>query len=291
MRGRVYILLASEGSVETGNNLLTYSSSAEVWYPVDSLPELPILSELIPSRLSFGTLLLVEFDPESLWYETSLMLGASALGLGVRTDYHTFTRTPPEIRKRLGAFGVDVKKMEEEDLLWITDSYSVTTNLALPQRPQEVVTSSVNLGEWSEDERVKILAEFKEVGKRRLHIDDNMGVLLEYNDEKTFVNYWRIRSIPYTRASENFALHGMLAGVASETLYKQLESLSDGILDFRSSENQGELQHFVRLRTLRDKSCDTRWRRLSLDKNGRVSIDTSMHPSHELGIRRWIKGT
>lgn len=219
------------------------------------------------------------------------MLGVSALLLGVHTDYHTFTRTAAELRKRLGEFGVNVKKMEEEDLLWITDSYSVTTNLTVPERPRDVVTSSVKLSEWSEDERTTILADFQEVGKRRFHIDDNIGVLLQYNDEKTFVDYWRVRSIPYTRASENFVLHGMLAGVASEACYKQLESLSDGIMDFRSHEDQGELQHYVRLRRLRGESCDTRWRRLRLDKDGRVSIDASMHPSHELGIKSWIKGT
>ena len=75
---------------------------------------LPILSDLVPGGFRYGLNIVVEFEPHSLWYETSLTIAAHALRNGARTDYHTFQHIPNEVLGALARFGLDVKKLEGE---------------------------------------------------------------------------------------------------------------------------------------------------------------------------------
>src|SRR5438132_670182 len=72
--------------------------------PTGSLPDgfvLPYLRRVVPQGFDYGANYLVEFDAPSLWYETSLTIAADALKSGIRTDYHTFTHSPHDIRSAL----------------------------------------------------------------------------------------------------------------------------------------------------------------------------------------------
>ena len=74
---------------------------------------LPILKEMIPGGLSYGANYLVEFEPQSLWYETSLTITAEGLKQGLRADYHTFMHVPSKIKNDLSGLGLDIPKMEK----------------------------------------------------------------------------------------------------------------------------------------------------------------------------------
>ncbi len=235
-----------------------------------------MIKNLVPERLNYGMHLAVEFEPHSIWYETSLTMAAHALKDGMKTDYHTFMRRPSEIRQALGRFGLDLKKLEEEDLLRIMDSYTAQTGLGVPEQPaksQAPWATSLKLSDWSigaaqtmKDQSVP------ESHKKRLHIDDNTSVLNQYNEEKAFIDYWRTRMIPWARSLEQVIVNALAVGLYSESFYKHFELLMDGIIDIKSQEVAGEIKHYIRVRTLRGKAFDSRWHELQLANDGEVRI-------------------
>jgi KaiC/GvpD/RAD55 family RecA-like ATPase len=254
-----------------------YSLVAKGRRYLSSVVTLPILSELIPGGFRYGLNLVVEFEPQSLWYETSLTIAAHAMRNGVRTDYHTFQHIPTEIVDVLSRLGLDVKKLEQEGIFRILDTYTFTTGLGAPLKPSvgrpPYQAQSIKLADWSINAAhdIKSPAEIPETEKRRLHIDDNTSVLLQYNSEKEMIDFWRTRFIALSRAREDVMFHSLVAGVYSEAFYRQFESLCDGIIDFRSQEQGGRIEHNVRVRAMRGRSFDSQWRQLRL-ADGAVAL-------------------
>ena len=244
---------------------------------LSSVVTLPILSDLIPGGFRFGLNLAVEFEPHSLWYETSLTIAADGMSNGIRTDYHTFQHIPSEVVDALSRLGLDVEKLEREGVFRILDTYTVTTGLGAPQRPSvgrpPYQTQSIKLADWSISaaQDIRSPRDIPEAEKSRLHIDDNTSVLLQYNTEKEMIDFWRTRFIPLSRARENVMFHSLVAGVYSEAFYRQFESLCDGIVDFRSQEQGGQMEHSIRVRAMRGRSFDSRWRQLRL-ADGAVTL-------------------
>jgi len=256
---------------------------------------LPILSEIAPDSFSYGKNYLVEFDPNSLWYETSLTIAAHSLKRGIKTDYHTFTHIPGEIRDALANLGSNVKKLEDDSTLRIVDSYSLTTLLERPKESEKsgIVRSmerSLDLNDWTRDNLGFVKEEIPQIERNRLHIDDDTSVLIAYNDEKTFVDHWRTNSIPWARICGWAILHSSVTGAHSENFYRQFESLCGGIIDFSSREENGIIEHYVRWRATRGKPLDTRWRHLKISGDGEVKLTDESRTAAELGISKWLRG-
>ncbi len=230
---------------------------------------LPILKTIFPDGIDYGTALMVEFEPDSLWYETSLTIAAQALRAGTRTAYHTFLRPPDEIRQILTSSGLNVRELESEGVFEIEDSYTPQTGLG-PSETKAQWVQSLKVSDWSIADAKLLKAQIPEEDKRWLHIDDNTGVLLQYNQEKTIIDYWRTRK-GTIRVAEEVALYSFLKGVASDAFYNQIEFLSDGIVDLKKEEKGPEIEHYLRLRIMRSKRYDSRWHRLQLAHNGEVT--------------------
>jgi len=94
---------------------------------------LPLLSELIPGLISYGTRILVEFQPDSLWYETSFTIAANALKTGMRVDYHSLVRTAEEVKGLLARLGVDISELEQAGILTIEDGYTTQIGLSVSE--------------------------------------------------------------------------------------------------------------------------------------------------------------
>lgn len=239
---------------------------------------MPILSELISGGFRWGLNLVVEFEPHSLWYETSLTFACHALKAGAKTDYHTFQHIPSEIVENLTRLGLNIQKLQEDGLFRILDSYTFTTGIGAPEQPKvgrsPYQAQSVKLSDWSISTAhdIKSPQEIPAAEKKRLHIDDNTSVLLQYNSEKEMIDLWRTRFIALSRAREDVMFHSLVGGVYSEAFYKQFESLCDGIIDFRSHEQGGQIEHEVRVRAMRGRTFDSRWRRLRLLTDGEVAL-------------------
>ncbi len=234
---------------------------------------LPMLKELIPEGVDYGSNLLVEFEPRSIWFEASLTLAAQAVKEGVKTEYHTFQMGPKEIRKALARMGVNAEAAHANGDFDIIDSHTIQSGIGVPETLDQVVSQSVKLSDWSIGFVKLLKAGIQQQNLRWLHVDDNTGVLLEYNQEKDFIDLWRTRVIPYIRQCESVLLYSVAKGVASDAFYKKVESLCDGIIDFKSEEEKESAPgQFVRVSLMRGRTVDSRWRRLQLQGNGEVTL-------------------
>ena len=88
--------------------------------------KMPLLNDLAPDGFFYGGHYIVEFDPDSLWYETSLTIAALAVKRGIKTQYHVFQHYPSEAMEALSKLGVDPKKSVKDGLLSFWDSYTET---------------------------------------------------------------------------------------------------------------------------------------------------------------------
>lgn len=248
----------------------------------------------MPAGLTFGANYLVEFEPQSLWYETMLTLAAEALAESVRTDLHIFSHIPKEVRDALSRLGVNIANSEESDLFRVIDSFTVTTGIGVAEKKagklERYQSKSIHLSDWSEAAMHEMTDGVPDIEQRRLHLDDNLSVLAQYNDEKALIDYWRTRFVPWSRSLQITVLHSLTTGVHSASFYNQFENLCDGIFDFQSREQEHGMVHYFRVRTIRGSAHDSKWRRLSLSSNGRVIQDTKPPRNKTLGIRGWIKG-
>lgn len=256
---------------------------------------LPVLGELVPGGLDYGRCYLVEFESQSLWYETSLTIASYALRNEMKAEYHAFLHPPSEVREALQRLGVDVQKQEREGFLRILDTYSVTTGLSQPENPQHgpdpYQSRSVSMMNWSAEIARQIKEGFPEGHKKWLHIDDAASIMNQYDEEKNVLEAWRTRWIPYTRARELIDFPSVLEETASQSFYKQFESFSDGIFEFRTLEEDGRLQQYVRVRVLRGKTSNPGWHQLNLEEDGEVKLGRTLEKDTELGIRGWLKGS
>lgn len=228
---------------------------------------------------------MVEFDPDSLWYETSLTIAAQALKMGIKTEYHVFQHFPSEAREAFAKLGVDAEKMEKEGLLSIWDSYTATAKYE--KEKEEMEKKKGNLWQSDTDKPLNVEKSatgwteafnkgYPEEDKRWLHIDDNTSIFLQYNDEKTFTDAWRTAVLPFgIRGRETPHFIGFVKGIASDAFYTKFEALCDGIIDLKAQEEGGRIEQYIRIRMLRGKKFDSRWHRLELMKNGQVALEVA----------------
>jgi class 3 adenylate cyclase/KaiC/GvpD/RAD55 family RecA-like ATPase len=231
----------------------------------------PILKELIPDGIDYGTYVMIEFEPDSIWYETSLAIAAQAIRVGVKTVYHTFRHLPDDIRRALRRFGLDVEKLEKDGTFEIVDSFTIQTGLAAPET-EYAVSRSLNVSNWGMSIAQVIKSGMPQEERRWLHIDDDCSVLNKYNPETAIIEFNRTRGIPLSRIEESVQLNAYLKGVASDSFYKQMESMSGGIVDLKSGESEGKIENYVRVRAMTGKKFDSRWHRLLLQENGEVAL-------------------
>jgi adenylate cyclase len=250
---------------------------------------LPFLRRVIPQGLDYGANYLVEFDAPSLWYETSLTITADALRSGIRADYHTFTHPPADVRRALARLGLDLDALEADDTFRMWDSYTHQTGMAEPEKVGKVTPRdpkdlhTLDLKRWTEEDVAEPQRGLHEVDSRRLHVDDDTSILLHFNDEKKFIDHFRMHTLPFARIHQMAAVHSVVKGVFSETFYKQFESFCDGVLDFRAEEKGTSIEHSMRVRLMRGKQHDSAWQRLRLLDGGKVALLGEARPGDAPG--------
>ncbi len=235
----------------------------------EDVMRIPGFETLIPSGVLWGTMVLVEFEPDSLWYPLASTIVSSSLKRGYLVDYHTLTREPDELRDELQRMGVEVSKCEQSGALEFIDYYAPSIGRASKEKR---TISSLKLSELSLDlsRDLKNMTRFRH---KVLHLDDNYSVVLQFNEERIFVQYIRDRDLLWKKNVQAVNLFGLTRGVHSEYLYHSLEDLAKGIIDIKTEEKAGVLKNLLRVRTMKGIQHDSSWHELLLERNGQVAIN------------------
>ena len=230
-----------------------------------------LLSGLPPDAFRPGTIVLVEFEAHSPWYEASITLAANALAAHVRTDYHTFQHVPGDVVDALDRQGVDVADVQREGLFRLIDSYSAQTGIVTPihHRPYEFASQSLKISDWKNGAS-GVLQEPTE--RHLLHIDENDSLLVQHNRERDVIDFFQTRAFEAARKRGFLFVHSLTTGIHSKAFYREFESLADVVLDFRTREAEGHLEHLLRVRTIRGITSDSRWRLLAVTSRGEVRV-------------------
>jgi KaiC/GvpD/RAD55 family RecA-like ATPase len=237
---------------------------------------LPIFERLLPDGVEFGTNLLVEFEPDSAWYEASLTIAAQALRSGHKALYHTFQHLPADVEHDLRKFGLDLTKLQGEGVFQILDSLAVQTGGLNPVGQEDPIAKSLKIPDLSIS-AAESIRKGREEGvpedeKWWVHVDDNTAIITRYNPENNVLDFWRTRYFPNARLTKEITIYSVLKRMVSESFLSQLESITDGIIDFKCEDKEGEVTQFFRVRRMRGRKFDSRWQRLNLSETGEVTV-------------------
>jgi hypothetical protein len=205
---------------------------------------------------------------------------------------------PGEVRRDLQKLGVGVGKFESEDRFRIIGSYSGLTGLPLqpeggmmPGRSRFSINDPSYLKDYTANVVTLVEKGASDAEKRWLYLDDNTSIFNRYFKEQDVLNIFQTRAFQLTRLLELSTFHSVVSRVWSESFYKQFEAQCDGVIDFKVEEDEGKLENCVRARSIRGKSCDSRWRHLRLGSNGEVTLESlGEGKKKEIGIYGRLKG-
>jgi len=206
-----------------------------------------------------GSALLVEFDAASQWYNASLAIAAGWLRTGGRVSYYAFAHSPESIRNQLNRLGIKTEELERNGTLEIWDWYTVTLGL---KSKEKYSTDTLKVAELSiHVSRVRMRGP---VAPEQLVVADEVSVLDRFNDEKSWVEYELARSMPAFKDRKMTCMRGVIRDLHSNLVYKRLESVNDGIIDFKIETESEEVVNLIRIRTMRNVGFDSRWHPLRI---------------------------
>ncbi len=245
----------------------------------------PIFDRLIPDGVSSGTMVLVEFDPESQWFAVSRTLAALRLKKGMRIVYGATARPREEVTSSLTKLGVDVDEAEKVGLLRIDDLHTSTLSVD-KDNPSFVAVEdrylragSPKVADWSIDQLKSLrgtvlLSRWTGDQSDVLSVVDSYSPLLRFNDERIFLEWMETRELPLNRKLGRINFIGMSRGVHGESLYARLEGAFDGLVEVRVLERGDEIKNMLRIKSLKGQPHDTRWHEINVDSRGEAKLVT-----------------
>jgi KaiC/GvpD/RAD55 family RecA-like ATPase len=230
------------------------------------LPHIALIEDLTIGQIPVGSYLLVEYDPTSQWYNASLTIAARWVKSGGRVNYHTFAQPPQDIRPQLEGLGLSVSELENTERLQIWDGYTTTLGQKSTERYAYESLKVADLSLWYAKRAREPL------DPESLLISDNLSTMARFSDEKLWVELALSRVIPARKSQKMTAIRGVIRGVHSDFVYKQLEAAADGVIDFKLDETSDPAQNLIRIRSLRNVGFDGRWHKVKIAENLEVTI-------------------
>jgi KaiC/GvpD/RAD55 family RecA-like ATPase len=248
-----------------------------------------LLNQLIPDGIDAGTYFTVEFDPDSQWLAVASTIAAKYLLASGRVSYVSVTRPPESVKKHLVQLGVDIAEVVKEQRLNVDDWYSATlsggriagdyekTTFTEPidagERVRSLKISELSV-EWlrlsKEGPRSYDVAESWPPGA--LTIVDSHSPILRFNEENAYLEFVTTRVYPNEHKARRIRIGGIVRGVQSDSFYRRLEDVSDGIIDLRVVERDDEAKNLLRVRSLKGRQHDTRWHEVEIKSNGEAVL-------------------
>lgn len=186
--------------------------------------------------------------------------------------------------KALGTLGVDVNAKEEAGTLRVDDWYSATLTPEHSTSEDEAIDDKYHkygsvkipdlslgfsqslkgrqlLSKWSSEQQLGVLS-----------IAESFSMLLRFNEEKTFLEWFENRNIPLQRKFKRINLWGFGRGLHSEQFYKRLENVTDGVIEVRVMEREDQIKNLVRVTSLKGQPHDTLWHEIEIKGNGEAVL-------------------
>lgn len=235
---------------------------------------LALIEDLLTEPLPAGSNLLVEYDAASQWYRASLNIAREWLRTGGDVGYNVAAQLPDNLRSQLRKLGLNVEEFEAGGKLEIWDWHSAT----LGQKSKEKFVGA-STGLKAADLSIDIgREELKpamagETYPEYLRIWDNCSVMARFNDDKAWVEFLVTRVFPSGFHSKSTIIVGVIRGIHSEWVYRQLEDAADGVIDFKIDEIGEETRDVFRIRSMRNVAFDRKWHRLNIGENLEVTIE------------------
>jgi KaiC/GvpD/RAD55 family RecA-like ATPase len=186
--------------------------------------------------------------------------------------------------KDLERLGVDVMAKEEDGTLRVDDWYSATLTLEhmAPEtkvidgkhlKIGEVKVADLSVGflkqlkghklldKWSSEQQLGVLA-----------VVESFSMLLRFNEEKSFLEWFESRDLPLQRKLRRTNLWGFGRGLHSDQFYRRLENMADGLIEVRVMEREDRVRNLIRVTALKGQPHDTRWHEIEMSSNGEAVL-------------------
>ena len=234
---------------------------------------LALIEDLLSEPLPAGSNLLVEYDAASQWYRASLNITREWLRAGGEVGYNVTVQPPDNLRFQLRKLGMNVEDLETRGKLEIWDWYTAT--LGQKSKERFVGSSTLKAADLSIDIGREELrpAMAGETYPEYLRIWDNCSVMARFNDDKAWVEFLLTRLFPSGFHSKSTFIVGVIRGIHSDSVYRQLEDAADGVIDFKIGEIDEETRDVFRIRSMRNVPFDRRWHQLKIGDNLEVSLE------------------
>jgi len=245
------------------------------------------LSDLIPDGVMPGVFLLVEYDTQSQWFAVADTMVARWLEAGHRAVCVAMARPRESLVKSLEKLGIDVPYKEQAGQLRVDDWYSVTLKpetsepeLAPLSNGTHYRYTSVKVADLSVDfsKQLKgqrpVLSKWPDDQTGVLNVPESFSMFLRFNEEKPFLEWFEAREIPLQRRMNRISLIPFGRGLHSESLYRRLENICDGVIDVRVMEREDEAKSYLRVQSLKGQPHDSHWREIKIQPNGEAVLTT-----------------
>jgi len=235
------------------------------------MPRIPLIEDLTKGSVPLGSNLLIEFDPDSQWYNSCVTIAAGWVKDGGTVGYNGFIQSPHHVRMQLGRAGLNVDDLERSDRLRVYDWYTPTLGHKSKEKygidSLKVADQSIQFRLSEDDLKYPEEPEWPE----SLRIADNFSTLARFNDERSWIEFMLTRVYPIASVRKSTLILGIMKGVHSEWAYSQLEGSADGIIEFKLEVHE-KGRDLVQIRTMRNVHFNRESHELQVGENFEVTL-------------------